>query len=69
MEKSRTFRERRNPWEPEGVGELLALDQRLGTRNTRAAQGVEMTEVLLDAIRQFVAKHLPAALPKKAGSK
>ena len=34
-----------------------------------AAQGVEMTEVLLDVIRQFVAKRLPAALPKKAGRK
>jgi hypothetical protein len=32
-----------------------------------AAKGVEMTEVLLDAIRQFVAKHLPTALPKKGG--
>ena len=34
-----------------------------------AAEGVEMTEVLLEAIRQFVAKHQPAVLPKKRGRK
>lgn len=35
-----------------------------------AAEGVEMTDVLLEAIRQFVAKHPnAAALPKKRGRK
>ncbi|HSY97993.1 MAG TPA: hypothetical protein VK788_00735 [Terriglobales bacterium] len=35
-----------------------------------ALEGVEMTEVLLEAIRQFVAKHPnAAALPKKRGRK
>jgi hypothetical protein len=35
-----------------------------------AAQGKEMTEVLLEAIRQFVAKHPSAvASPKKRGRK
>ena len=34
-----------------------------------ALEGVEMTEVLLEAIRQFVAKHQPAVLPKKRGHK
>jgi hypothetical protein len=35
-----------------------------------AAEGVEMTEVLLEAIRQFVAKHPTAAvLLKKRGRK
>jgi len=33
-----------------------------------AAEGVEMTEVLLEAIRQFVAKQQPA-VPKKRGRK
>lgn len=35
-----------------------------------AAEGVEMTDVLLEAIRQFVAKHPnAAAFPKKRGRK
>jgi len=35
-----------------------------------ALEGVEMTEVLLEAIRQFVAKHPNAAAsPKKRGRK
>ena len=34
-----------------------------------AAQGKEMTEVLLSFIESYVAKHMPAALPKKRGRK
>ena len=34
-----------------------------------AAQGQEMTEVVLEFIRQYVKKHLPASLAKKTGGR
>ncbi|MDT7815832.1 MAG: ParG [Acidobacteriaceae bacterium] len=34
-----------------------------------AAQGKEMSPVLIDFIKKYIAEHMPAAFPKKGGRK
>jgi hypothetical protein len=45
----------------------INVDAQLHNAFKAAAQGKEMTEILLAFIEQYVTQHTPAALPKKKG--
>jgi predicted HicB family RNase H-like nuclease len=47
----------------------IAVELHNAFKAATASQGKEMTPILLEFIEQYVTKHMPAALPKKAGRK